>query len=124
MAQTVAEALEKKLVAADTSIHWVTVIGEANSWNKPKVVWPVEPEPMFGTMVHDGGSEGTMVLVYAFASRYEPQNVTPLLRIKMLGGRKKVGSELHLIMEFLDDVQGELDQLAAVKAQHKEPQPA
>lgn len=107
LARTVARAMTDHLEASDTSVHWVQVVGESNMEANPVKPWPVKTDPMFNVMVQDGWSEGTLLYVYAQDSRYKPQEVVPILQIKMLGSRKRVCADIPLVFEVLDRI-GEL----------------
>jgi len=104
-ARTVARALTQVLEDSNTTVHWVNVVGESSLDTMPSKVWPTTTTPMFNVMVQDGWSEGTLLYVYAQEDRYKPQEVTPLLQIKMLGSRKTVCNELPIIMSFLDQIE-------------------
>lgn len=106
LARTVAQAMTRFLERNETSIHWVQVIGEDSLVTKPSKAWPVVNDPMFNLMIQDGWSEGMLVYIYAQVDRYKPEEVVPVLRIKMLAGRKGVFSELPLIFAFLDQIEG------------------
>jgi hypothetical protein len=99
-AKTVARALEENLIAAGANVHWVAVVGEDSIDPDPQVLWP-NGDPMFNVMVQHGWSEGTLLYVYAQSDRYRPQDVKPLLRIKMLSGLKAALVEAELVFNFL-----------------------
>lgn len=107
-ARTVARALTKVLEVANTSIHYGNVVGESSIDRNPTLLWPIETDPMFNVMVQFGWSEGTLLYVYAQDSRYKPQNVVPILQIKMLGSLRTVCADVPIVMEFLDQIRDNL----------------
>ena len=107
-ARTVARALTKVLEAANTSIHWINVVGESSLDDNPTLLWPIETDPMFNVMVQFGWSEGTLLYVYAQDSRYRPEKVVPLLQIKMLGSMRTVCADVPIVMNFLDQIRDNL----------------
>lgn len=102
LARSVARALLRRLEKAGTSVHWVNVVGESSIDSAPKMHWP-DTEPMLNILVQDGFSEGSLVYVMAQADRRKPENQVPLLLVKMLRSKKRVGEELHEIFEFFDN---------------------
>lgn len=106
MARTVARELTQHLELSNTSVYWVGVVGEDSLQSVPATLWPSN-DPMLNLMLCQGHSEGMLVYVMAQANRYQPEEVTALLRIKMLGSYTTVCAELPFIWEFLD----RLDQL-------------
>lgn len=109
MARTVARALTRYLEDCNTTIHWVNVVGEDSLARVAEKLWP-DNDPLLNVMLCQGFSEGMLVYVMAQANRYKPAELTPLLQIKMLGGRSRVASELPCIMEFLDKIETYLPQ--------------
>jgi len=94
--RTIGEALERYLHSKGSSVHWVSAIGDSNPWSAATQVWSHDDDMLqFG--VTDGNSEGMLVYVHAQASRYEPGKLTPLLRIKLLCGPRRVFEELATI---------------------------
>lgn len=110
MARTVARALTDHLEISNTSIHWVNVVGEDSLKPMAEKRWP-DNDPLLNVMLCQGFSEGMLVYVMAQASRYKPDELTPLLQIKMLGSARHVAGELPFIMDFLD----RLDSLRELK---------
>lgn len=105
-ARTVARAMCRYLETNNTSIHWVQVVGESSLEPVPMKMWPVQDNAMFNVMVQDGWSEGMLLYVYAQKDRTKPQEVTPLLQIKMLCNRQQLGLELPIILTFIDQIEG------------------
>lgn len=101
LARYVAHDLFTVLEKAETSVHWVSVVGEDSIEPKPQILWPSD-NPIYSVAVQHGFSEGMLVYVYAQSNRYEPENVVPMLRIKMLTSMKKLMSELPVIIEYFD----------------------
>lgn len=104
LANTVARAMTKHLEVSNTHVHWVQVVGESRLEPKYTKPWPVDNMPMFSLLLQEGNSEGVLVYVCAQIDRYKPQNIVPILQIKMLTTLKKVGAELSFIYEVLDRI--------------------
>lgn len=99
--RTIARDLEKRLLTAQTSVHWVNVWKESSLQNVPVRTWP-DTDPMLNLLIQNGWSEGMLVYVMAQESRYEPGNQIPLLQIKMLCSRRQLLNELPVIQDFID----------------------
>lgn len=105
LARTVATAMCRFLETNNTSIHWVQVVGESSLEPVPRKMWPVQDNAMFNVMLQKGWSEGMLLYVYAQKDRTKPQEVTPLLQIKMLCNCQQLGLELPIIMKFIDQIE-------------------
>lgn len=102
-ASTVADALERYLIAANTSVHWVTAPGKYAVWGASSVDWPKEPK--ISVMVQEGPSEGTLVQVMHQLSARDPAAVQRLLTVKFLRKGKLAfedASALHGFFESMD----------------------
>lgn len=97
-ARSIAQAMEKYLEAADTSVHWVQPSSDETSWGPPKLRWPTD-DVLFAVTIEQGMNEGTKVSVsYRTGYRTEPQC---LLSIKLLCGTEKAFSEAVHVHRFL-----------------------
>ncbi len=99
-AGTVADALERHLNEAGTSVHWVRAVGEESSWAPSRVTWPSDPALSY--QVQQGLSEGSLVYVMLQLDPREPAAVRRLLTVKLLCAGAKAYAECALISAFLD----------------------
>ena len=95
-ARSVAYALEKYLSEADTSIHWVSVVGEG-SYYSPSMEWDCRDDTEIGINIYRGSSEGTLVDVAALRDGTS----IPVLRCKFLTGSVRATVESSHIFSFL-----------------------
>lgn len=99
-ARKIADALERYLEAADTSVHWVTAIGDASSFKAPTAIWP-EGDFSVRICVSEGASEGSRIEVMYEVNR-EPFECLPLLRVKTLAGMKRAFEEAFHVYQFMN----------------------
>lgn len=104
--RVIARALEKHLMQdAECAVHWVAVIGEANSFGPPAEteVWrPDFDDSLLQVGITQGNSEGMLLYVHAQASRYKPAELVPLLRIKVLCGLDRAVQELASVHRWFN----------------------
>lgn len=98
-ARKIADALERHLEAAETSVHWVTAIGDASSFKAPTALWP-EGDFSVRICVSEGASEGSRIEVMYEVNR-EPFECLPLLRVKTLSGMKRAFEEAFHVYQFM-----------------------
>lgn len=108
---TVAEALERHLIAADTSVHWVRAKGE-DTWAPEKTLWPRDLCACY--VIQQGCSEGTIVRVMHQPNRYDASDLHELLTIKLLTAGPKAYVEAAQVSQFID----RLDEAALLQSQH------
>ncbi len=114
--RTIADALEKHLEAANTSVHWAQAAGDETPWGAPKLTWP--DDACIGYLIHDGNNEGTILKIVHRPDLYGREAVIPLITVKFLRCMKSVFQECVHAMEFINqmDTQGMLaKQMAAPK---------
>lgn len=95
-ARSIAHVLEKYLLEADTSIHWVSVVGEG-SYYSPSMEWDDRDDTELGISIYRGSSEGTLVDVIAMRNGTS----LPVLRCKFLAGSARATLEASHIFSFL-----------------------
>jgi len=104
--RVIARALEKHLMQdTDCALHWVSPIGETNPFGPPSdtEVWrPEFDDSLVQVGLTDGNSEGMLLYVHAQASRYEPAQLVPLLRIKVLCGHDRAAKELTAVHRWFN----------------------
>lgn len=103
--RSVARALNAYLRSMQADAHWVRVIGEDSLANEPTALWPSDIDPMLNVLIQDGRSEGCIVCIYAQPDRYQPQSMIPLVGLKFLCDKRRVGQYLPHIFDFLDNLQ-------------------
>ncbi|MBV7541942.1 hypothetical protein [Acidovorax sp. sic0104] len=100
--RAIADALERYLAKAETSVHWVCASGDANSWQRPVATWP-EEEFLPVVAVMDGANEGSRIEVL-----FEPTRKSgvykPLLRVKTLSGMRRAFEEAVHVHTFLREL--------------------
>ncbi|OBY87070.1 hypothetical protein ACM14_02785 [Delftia sp. JD2] len=97
-ATVVADALERYLIAAATSVHWVTAPGVDARWLRSSVDWPDAPDISF--LVDEDTSEGTLVYVMHHINRRDPSALLRLLTVKFLLKGKAAYAEASTMREF------------------------
>jgi len=112
-ARTVANALEKYLEAADTSVHWVQPDSAETSYGPPKLLWPTG-DVLFAISIEPGMNEGTKVNV-SYREAYRGQS-QPLLCIKLLCGTERAFEQAVHVHRFLAAL--ELEQYAEKEEAH------
>lgn len=105
-ARRIADALERHLMKADTSVHWVVATGDEPSYRAPTAVWP-EGDLAFRICVFEGVNEGSRIEVLHEANE-APFNYISLLRVKTLSGIKRAFPEAVHVHDFLNDLNPEL----------------
>jgi len=99
--RTLANALERHLQQKpESAVHWVSVINEADTFGPPSALWQYD-DCLLQVSLAQGHSEGMLLHILAQPKRYEPGNVIPLFRVKVLCGTEHAARELHCIWEFL-----------------------
>lgn len=98
----IARALEKRLYEQpETSLHWVSVVGEDSVHPQPKKQW-IFNDAMIQVGVVNGNSEGSLIYVHAQTGRYAPDQLTALFRIKLLCSAKAAFAEAKVVYEFFE----------------------
>jgi hypothetical protein len=104
-ASTVADALERHLVEADTSVHWVKAPGEEIGWGLSRLDWPKDPAICF--LFQEGLSEGSLVHVMQQLNPRAPIALQLLLTVKLLRVGKAAFEDAAVVRQFIEgmDVQ-------------------
>lgn len=103
--RTIANELERHMHSHfDSSIHWVSVIGEDSPFGRPTAVWTYD-DCLLQVGLVQGNSEGMLLYVHAQADRYAPAKLTPLLRIKVLCGPERATQEVQIVWKWLHSLQ-------------------
>lgn len=113
-ARKIADALERYLEAANTSVHWVTATGDASSFKAPTAIWP-EGDFAVRICVSEGSSEGSRIEVMYEVNR-EPFESLPLLRVKTLSGIKRAFEEAFHVYEFMSALDLDLYREGVIEA--------
>lgn len=102
----------------DTSLHWISVIGEP-SWEKACELYWLHDDHLIDVSVGDGSSEGSMIFVIARPHYNDIHWSIPLFQVKVLCGINAAHDEAKVIRKFFNS-----QELAALKAEHSQPQTA
>lgn len=107
--RTIARALEQYLLRSpDSSVHWISVIGEDNLEPVPKLMWDaVLADSLLQVSVAQGFSEGMLLYVHAQRDRYKPGNVRALFRVKLLCGPHRAFQEASAVWLFFNSTEFE-----------------
>lgn len=86
----------------ECAVHWVSVVNERGTFGPPTSLWEYD-ECLLQVSLAEGHSEGMLVYVYAQANRYKPEQIVPLLRIKVLCGVERALREIRAIWAYFND---------------------
>lgn len=98
----IGSALEKGMYEnPETSLHWVSVMGEDSIQPVPTKAWHFN-DALIQVGIVNGNSEGSLIYVHAQKSRYQPDLLIPLFRIKVLCSPKAAFAEARAVYEFFE----------------------
>lgn len=98
----IGSALEKKMYEnPETFLDWVSVMGEDSIQPVPTKVWHFN-DALIQVGIVNGNSEGSLIYVHAQKSRYQPDLLIPLFRIKVLCSPKAAFAEARAVYEFFE----------------------
>lgn len=101
----IANALEKKLLShTESTLHWVSVVGEAGYLKDPVRIWEFD-DLSIHVGVTEGNSEGSLVYVHAQKGSHHPFQLEALFCIKLLTSAKRAFSEASQVYEFFESME-------------------
>lgn len=113
--RAVKQTLEKYILEnnLDTSLHWISVIGE-NSWAPQTKLYWLHDDDLIDIAIGDGSSEGSMIFVTARPQYNDIFMCVPLFQIKVLCGNTGAFDEAKVIYKFFSSAE-----FSALKNQFK-----
>jgi len=99
--RTIARRLEEHMLRQPaSSVHWVSVVDEPNTFGPPSQAW-TQGDCLLQVGLVEGNSEGMLIYVHAQPSRYAPAELVPLLRVKVLCGPAMAAQEVLTVWNWL-----------------------
>lgn len=99
----IAHDLERTLLRdPESAVHWVAVVNEPDTFGPPTSLWEHD-DCLLQVSLAQGHSEGMLVYVFAQANRYQPDQLVPLLRVKLLCGVERALREIGAIWAYFND---------------------